>query len=217
MGEPSKLLLGSVISVFTWISKYIASISRPGNNCTFMPSIGSSCVGYFYLFIFLSYNHSPEKWRFPALKSLLLPQFLTYRHRTGFIVKRKQVRITNYLGLPINWLKKNQSYLFCEKNTRCSKNSLKCIIQLFFQKEIIGHTYICIKCNDNFKFIISLKSYENLLTTPSVFNKYIFSFRKIFTNKYIFSKHDLHVLFISLFSKMYNKKIIYRKTISLRD
>ena len=29
-----------------------------------------------------------------------------------------------------------------------------------FQKEIIGHTYICTKCNDNFKFTISLKSYE---------------------------------------------------------
>ena len=26
-----------------------------------------------------------------------------YRHRTGFIVKRKQVRITNNLGLPPNW------------------------------------------------------------------------------------------------------------------
>ena len=28
MGEPSKLLLGSVISVFTWISKYITWISK---------------------------------------------------------------------------------------------------------------------------------------------------------------------------------------------
>ena len=54
-----------------------------------------------YSFFYLNYNRSPEKWRFPALKSLLLPQFSTYRHRTGFIVKRKQVRITNYLGLPI--------------------------------------------------------------------------------------------------------------------
>ena len=30
----------------------------------------------------------------------------------------------------------------------------------FFQKEIIEHTYICTKCNDNFKFSLSLKSYE---------------------------------------------------------
>ena len=28
MGEPSKLFLGSVISVFTWISKYISWISK---------------------------------------------------------------------------------------------------------------------------------------------------------------------------------------------
>ena len=32
---------------------------------------------------------------FPAFNSLLLPQFSTYRHRTGFNVKRKRVRITN--------------------------------------------------------------------------------------------------------------------------
>ena len=29
-----------------------------------------------------------------------------------------------------------------------------------FKKKIIEHTHICTKCNDNFKFIISLKSYE---------------------------------------------------------
>ena len=51
MGEPFKLLLGSVISVFTWswISKYITWIFKyitwnPSNNCTFMLSIGSWCV-----------------------------------------------------------------------------------------------------------------------------------------------------------------------------
>ena len=53
-------------------------------------------------FIFLSYNHSPEKWHFPALKSFCSTQFSAYRHRTGFSVKRKQVHITNYTGLPIN-------------------------------------------------------------------------------------------------------------------
>ena len=61
-------------------------------------------ICWFLLFIHFSiFQPSPEKWRFPALKSLLLPQFSTYRHRTGFILKRKQVRITNYLGLPMNW------------------------------------------------------------------------------------------------------------------
>ena len=62
-----------------------------------MLSIGSLCVGSFYSFIFPPYNRSPEKWRFLALKSLLLPQFSTYSHRTGFIVKRKQgARMENW-------------------------------------------------------------------------------------------------------------------------
>ena len=34
------------------------------------------------------------------------------------------------------------------------------IYSFFFQKEIIGHTYICAKCNDNLKFTTSIKSYE---------------------------------------------------------
>ena len=78
-------------------------LGYPSNNHTFMPSIGSFCVGFFYIFIFLSYNRSPEKWLFSVFNKLPLPQFSTYRHRTGFIVKRKQVRITNYRGIPINW------------------------------------------------------------------------------------------------------------------
>ena len=46
-------------------------------------------------------NSCPEKSCFQWLQSLLLPQFSTYWHRTGFIVQRKQVRIPNYLGIPI--------------------------------------------------------------------------------------------------------------------
>ena len=66
------------------------------------------CVGSFYSLIFISYNRSPEQWRFLALKSLLLPQFSTYRHQTGFIVKRKQVCIQE--GLWQNY--KLQSFFF---------------------------------------------------------------------------------------------------------
>ena len=128
-GEPSKLLLGSVISVFTWISN---------NNHTFMPSIGSSCVGSFYIFIFLPYNCSPEKWHFPAFKILYSPQFSTYRHRTGFIVKRKKVRITNYIGIPINlhffFYQFRKFLILSPKNTQISKNSVKKIIHFFFTK-----------------------------------------------------------------------------------
>ena len=141
LAEPSKLLLGGLILVFTWISKYIG---YPSNNQTFMPSIGSLCVGSFYLFNFLTYNHTPEKWRFPALESLLLPQFATYRHRTGFIVKRKQMRISNYLGLPINFFllfKIFKVAYFAPKNYALFKKFPKNYCSLFFQKEIIGHMY----------------------------------------------------------------------------
>ena len=77
-------------------------LGYPSNNHTFMPSIGPLCVGSVYIFIFLPYNSSPEKWRFQALNRLPLPQFSTDRHHTGFVVKRKQACITNYRGLPIN-------------------------------------------------------------------------------------------------------------------
>ena len=45
------------------------------------------CVGSFYSLIFLSYNRSPEKGRFPALKSLRLPEFCTNKDGTRFILK----------------------------------------------------------------------------------------------------------------------------------
>ena len=48
---------------------------------------------------------------------------------------------------------------FAPKNTRISKNHIN-LFFFFFQKEIIGHTYIFTKWIDNFKFFISLKSYE---------------------------------------------------------
>ena len=37
------------------------------------------------------------------------------------------------------------------------KKIRKIYYSFFFQKEIIRHTYICTKCNHNFKFFISLK------------------------------------------------------------
>ena len=122
-----------------------------------MPSIGYLCVSSFYSFIFLPSNCSPEKWCFAALKWPLLSQFSTYRHRTGFIVKRKQVRITNYSGLSINWyFFFKVAYFANKKKHALSKNLLKFIIHIFF-KNLYGHTYICTKCIDNFKFTLSLK------------------------------------------------------------
>ena len=40
---------------------------------------------------------------------------------------------------------------------RISKNFLKCIIYYNLTNNIILHTYIFTKCNDEFKFTISLK------------------------------------------------------------
>ena len=47
-----------------------------------------------------------------------------------------------------------------EKKYALFKKFPKIYYSFFYQKEIIGHTYICTKCNDNFKFTISLKFYE---------------------------------------------------------
>ena len=87
---------GSVISVFTWISKQYSYFY------TFYWYLMSN-YSFFYNTCYKS--HTPEKWHFMSLQSLLLPLFSTYRHWTEFIVKRKQVCITNYLGIPINWWK----------------------------------------------------------------------------------------------------------------
>ena len=107
-------------------------------------------------------NRSPEKLRFRSLHSLLLPQFSTYRLRTGFNVKKKQVRMPNYFRIPINFkvfFDKFLKLFVLPKNTCISKNSIKFIIHLK-NIYIIEHTYIFTKCNDNFKFSISLKSDE---------------------------------------------------------
>ena len=61
-----------------------------------MPSIGSLRVGSFYSFILLCYNRFPKKWQFPELKSLRLPEFLTYKDGTRLILKRNEVSIEIY-------------------------------------------------------------------------------------------------------------------------
>ena len=72
-------------------------------------------------------------------------QFSTYRHRTGFIVKRKQVRITNYIGIPINlqfFLQISKvSYLSLKKYADF-KNSIKFIIPFFSQRYNWAYVYM---------------------------------------------------------------------------
>ena len=86
----------------------------------------------------------------------------------------------------------------------------------FFHKNIWNYTYICTICNDNLKFTLSLKL-DGLMPFIAVppnaclfsITRFLYGWQKIFTNKNIFSIHDLHVLFISFFSKMYNKKLLF--------
>ena len=78
------------------------------------------------------------------------------------------------------------------------------------------YVYIYTICNDNFKFTLSLKlkGWISFIAVPpnaGLFSitRFLYGWQKIFSNKNIFSKHDLHVLFISFFSKMYIKKLVF--------
>ena len=66
------------------------------------------------------------------------------------------MRITNYLVIPINWLFFYEYFkLFISpKKYSHLKKLHKIYYSIFFQDEIIGHTYICTNCNDNFIFLI---------------------------------------------------------------
>ena len=133
-----------------------------------MPSIGSLCVGFFDSFIFLSYNLSPEKLRFQhstfsALKSLLLPQFSTYRYRTAFIIKRKQVCIQESLWQ--NYILVSFFYTFLKSSILPKKYAYfkkfhKIYYSVIFFKMAFLYTYIFTKYINNFKFSISLKYYQ---------------------------------------------------------
>ena len=48
-------------------------------------------------------QRSPEKWRVPALKSLKLDEFWTYKDGTRFILKRIEVSIQICTDRPIQW------------------------------------------------------------------------------------------------------------------
>ena len=146
MGELSWYLLGSVIAVFTWISKYITCISKHITWISKHITWISNQYPHFYAiywFLMCNYkctynlcykNHSPEKWHFGSLQSLLLPQFSTYRHRTGFIVKRKQVRIQESIRQNyklVCFCYKFLKLFILQKKKWVSKNFIKFIIIFF--------------------------------------------------------------------------------------
>ena len=98
--------------------------------CLLFDANGFVMCNYYFFYNTCCKIRTLGKWRFWSLQSLLLPQFSTYRHRTRFIVKRKQVRINKYLGIPRNcyfFLQLFKVVYFAPKTTQISKNSIKFI------------------------------------------------------------------------------------------
>ena len=119
--------------VIHWAGGFGEWVSRPNWKCNFSIYLD---IQVYYLdikaittllgLLLVLYALLPSIYSFFCLTTTLLksdifrhskvcsPQFSTYRHRTGFSVKRKQVCITNYTGLPINcelYLKKKLKLL----------------------------------------------------------------------------------------------------------
>ena len=183
-----------------------------------MPSIGSLCVCYFYIFIFYLTNALLKSDIFWHSKSFAAHSFQPIGIELHSLWRGKgayyQLSRHTY-KLEFFFYKFLKFLILPPKSRRISKNSLKFIIH-FFHKKTIGHMYICTKCNDNFKFTISLKlngAKDFIAVPPNAclfsITHFLYSWQKIFMNKNIFSKHDQHVLFISFFSKMYNKKLLF--------
>ena len=121
----------------------------------------------FYWFLMCNYllfyntcylYHPPEKWHFQSLQSLLLTVFnlqaLDWVHceeetgaHTG--ISRLPSKLVSFFFI--------LKLFILPKNKRISKNYVKFIIIFFFKNR---YSSIFTKSIDNFKFSISLKSYE---------------------------------------------------------
>ena len=138
LGEPSKLLLGSV---FLYLLGYpTILLGYPSNNHTFMPSIGSGCVGSFYSCIFLL---KPFSWKVtfsgtqkptpPTVFNLQALDWVHCEEETGVYCQLS--RVTYKL------VKKNYKFLmfviFPQKRD-FQKKILKFILQFFFKKRYLG-------------------------------------------------------------------------------
>ena len=169
---------------------------------------------------------SPENLCFWQMKSLLIAQFSTYKHRTRFIVKRKQVRIEVYRYTTYTFLFfifKLMKIFFHVKNMRISKKSLNFIVHYNCTEFILPYTYLYTKCNDIFKFSVSLKLNEEqiFLGAPP---RHRFIFYSSFSLWFIENRHkqkhflevDLHVLFITFFSKMCNKQNLFHSVVPFK-
>ena len=175
-------------------------------------------VPSFYVFIFL-----PTSWKltFSGIQNLLQPTVFNQQASDWVHCEEETgayYQLSRHAYKFVLFFYKFLKFLILPlKNIRISKNSQKFIINFFSQRQLgIRKKTIfslCTKCNDNFKFTISLKlngAKDFIAVPPNAclfsITPFLYGWQKIFTNKNIFSKHDLHVLFISFFSKINNKK-----------
>ena len=82
---------------------------------------------------------------------------------------------------------------FAKINYSLFKTFPKIYYWFFFQKIVIGHTYMCTICNDNFKFTLSLKlngakTFIAVLPNASLISitRFLYGWQKIFTYKNFF-------------------------------
>ena len=168
-------------------------------------------------------NNSPESDVFQHPKAYSSYSFQPTGIGLRFIVKRKQVRITNCLGILIIFFFLNLKLFILPKKYAHIKKIHKIYYSFSCQKlTIIGNTYIFTECIDNFKFSISLKSkvekpFPWVPTNAGLFSitRFLYGWQKIFTNK-IFSQNMIYIFCLYNFSlKWIIKKIIYHRTIPL--
>ena len=126
-------------------------LGNPSNIHTYMPSIGSLCLIINFSITHVCINHSPEKWRFWSLQSLLLPQFFLLPEETcaHAAISRQTSKLVPffYPFLKLLILQKNVTF----------KIFPKIYYWLWSEKSISQYTYIFTKCNDDFQFSILSK------------------------------------------------------------
>ena len=149
-----------------------------------MPSIGYLCVSSFYSLLLPPYNCSPEKWHFRHSNDLSSHSFQPTGIKLGSLWRGNRCKLQRFIyKLFIFFFK----LLILPKKYALFKKFPKIYYSIFFQKPVIGHTYICTKCIDNFKFTISLLGGEDFCTSaPKAYlfsiTRFLYGWQKIFTN-----------------------------------
>ena len=177
---------------------------------------------FYWLFMccFLLFSHfstlQPLSWKvtFSGTKKIIEPTVFNLQASDWLHCEEETGAHLSMPQFPLNWLVffiliLKVAYFGTKKYVIFKKSLI--FFFFFFFKPALRSTYICTICTDNFKFTLSLKLNGQLsfiAMPPNAFlfsiTRFLYDWQKIFTNKNIFSKHVLHVLFISFFSKMYN-------------